>query len=800
MYTNVEEFKKKYEELCGEHFADKPNKLEPLEQYLSLATLLSEEIRSMWTKSRDNHRDSKKVYYFSSEFLIGHLLSQNIKALNSTDTIAQGLQDLGISLEELLTLEYDAGLGNGGLGRLAACLMDSMTHLGIAGRGNSIRYRHGFFKQIIENFEQKEVTEDWLKNGYPWETKRLGRSVNVRFGGTVDIDYINGKHYFLQKNYWEVKAVPYEISILSNDTKKHVNSLRLWEAQAINGFDFYTYDKGNYHNALNEQIKAENLTQILYPNNNHPEGKQLRLMQEYFLVSAGVTAIFNEYEKHYGSIDGIEDKVCIHINDTHPALCIPELMRLFLDRYELKWKDAWHKTIKIISYTNHTILPEASEVWSVELMRKVQPRIYMIIEEIDRRFTNELIENPNVDDNTISQISIIRNGWIHMAPLSVLGSHSINGVAELHTEILKKINMKPYYNLFPQKFNNITNGISHRVFLMNANEKLAALITKYIGGEWKNDTYKLKDLLKYKDDTAFIRDFKNIKYENKVRLSNIIKQTTGYDVNPNSIFDVQVKRIHAYKRQLLNILGIIWRCIQDQGYIENMHPHTFIFAGKAAPGYTYAKSIIRLCCRLAERVNNDPVLSKKIKIVFLPNFNVTLAQSIYPAADISQQISTAGMEASGTGNMKLMMNGAVTLGTLDGANVEISKLVGNENIIIFGMNADEVSQLRESGYNPLEHMENKKLNEVVNLLISGLFTEDIRPFDDIYHSLSTEGDYFFVLKDFVSYINACQKCEELYSKGDVFTKMQIHNVAMSGHFSSDRTVREYAKDIWKVKV
>ncbi len=799
MYNTAEEFIEKYTELCKEHFADGPEMLEPLEQYLALATLLSEEIRSMWAKSRDDNRDNKKVYYFSSEFLIGHLLTQNMKALQVRHVIEEGLKNLGISYRSLLALEQDACLGNGGLGRLAACFMDSMTHLRIAGRGNSIRYRHGFFKQEIENFEQKEVAENWLENGYPWETRRPGRSQKVRFGGKVNIEYKEGRLFFSHVDYWEVRAVPYEISILANDKVNYVNSLRLWDAQATDGFDFNSYDCGDYNGAVQNQIKAENLTQVLYPSDNCPEGKKLRLMQEYFFVSAGLMAIIDEYDKHNNGIDGLEDKVVIHINDTHPALCIPELMRILIDKYDILWDDAWKMTQKMVSYTNHTILPEALETWDIKLMHAVQPRISMIIEEINRRFIDRLMDEPSIDNSIITQVEIIRNGWVHMAGLAVLGSHSVNGVAELHTEILKKHVMKPYYDICPHKFNNKTNGISHRIFLINSNEALANLYDKSIGESWRNHPDRLQDLLKFKDDAAFIEEFKKIKYAKKEILSKIVKHRSGYTIDPSSIMDVQVKRIHAYKRQLLNILGIMYRCRMDKNYLESMHPHTFIFAGKAAPSYTYAKSIIRLTLRLAERINTDPVLSKKIKVVFLPNFNVSLAERIYPAADISQQISTAGMEASGTGNMKFMMNGAVTLGTLDGANVEISELVGPENIVIFGLTADEVNVERSAGYNPMHHLSEHKMREVTNMLQTGFFMGDMHQFDDIYRSLTSEGDYFLVLKDFKSYMDACFKCENLYTNNDKFVKMQIHNCAMSGHFSSDRTIKEYSRDIWNVE-
>jgi glycogen phosphorylase len=799
MYQNIDDFKQRYEELCHEHFAEAPTGLKPVEQYLALATLLSESIRSKWAVSRNVHTQEKKVYYFSSEFLIGHLLSQNIKALDAWDVVDDGLKSFGISFDQLLKIEHDAGLGNGGLGRLAACFMDSMTHLGIAGRGNSIRYKHGFFRQEIVDFEQKEVAENWMENGYPWETKRLGRSVDVHFGGNVNVGFKDGRLTFSHENYWQVKAVPYDVSIISNDNDEHVNALRLWDAQAKDGFNFHIYNAGDYTGAIANQIRAENLTQILYPNDSHPKGKQLRLMQEYFFVCAGVDAIVEEYVENMGCLDGIEDNICIHINDTHPALCVAELMRVFLDDHALLWKVAWEKTQKIISYTNHTILPEALETWSVELLNKVQPRVYMIIEEINRRFIDALMDDPKIDNAIIGQVSIIKDGYVHMAALSVVGSHSVNGVAELHSEIIKKSVMNPYYRLYPERFNNKTNGISPRIFLSNANPELSNLISEYIGDGWKHDSYQLKKLLDYKNDSKLIDQFKKIKYDNKVKLASIIKEKTGYEVDPNSIFDIQVKRIHAYKRQLLNILGIMYRCSSDPEYLNNMHPHTFIFAGKAAPSYDYAKSIIRLCCRLSQRINNDPILSKKIKVIFLPNFNVSLAQYIYPAADISQQISTAGMEASGTGNMKFMMNGAVTLGTLDGANVEIGELVGDDNIVIFGMDVDEVGASRSKNYDPMQYIVDPKMREMVNRLQSGFFVGDMRQFQDVYDSLFSHGDYFRVLEDFESYMAACKRCEDIYVDGDEFVKMQIHNIAMSGHFSSDRTIRQYAKEIWNVE-
>ncbi|MEX1376353.1 MAG: glycogen/starch/alpha-glucan phosphorylase [Eubacteriales bacterium] len=801
MFKSKEDFKKRYREQCMSEFADEPNILKPVEQYLSLASLFSEEIRKIWTVSRNKRRMDKKIYYFSSEFLIGHTLTQNIKSFKMEEIVREGLKDINIDYDFLIKQEKDAGLGNGGLGRLAACFMDSMTALGISAKGHSIRYNHGFFTQVIENFEQKEVADDWLKNGYPWETKHPGKAVIVKFGGHVDIEYINERLYFNHEDYWAVRAMPYDVSIMSYDNKEHVNALRLWDAEPIDRFDFVSFNSGDYFKAFECEIEAQKLTQLLYPADNHPQGRKLRLMQEYFFVSAGINSIVEEYMEYHDSIDGIEDNVAVHINDTHPALCVPELMRIFVDEYDILWDKAWDMTTKIVSYTNHTILPEALETWSCDLMREVQPRIYMIIDEINRRFTDAMMERDDFDHNRMHTVSIIKDNTIHMAALSMVGSHSINGVAALHTEILKTRVMKPYYELFPERFNNKTNGISHRTFLLNANHKLSDLISSSIGEKWIKNPYELKELLKYKEDAAFREEFAKIKYENKIELSDLIYDVTSYKVDPNSIFDIQVKRIHAYKRQLLNILAIMYRCNQDPEYIKNMEPHTFIFAGKSAPSYTYAKSIIRLCNRLAQRINNDPVLSQKIKVIFIPNFNVSIAQKIYPAADISQQISTAGMEASGTGNMKFMMNGAVTLGTLDGANVEIFELVGDENINIFGMTVEEVAELRHNGYDPWNVLDKDPvLRKTVNQLRVGFFGGGMEQFSDIYESLMKYGDSYFVLQDFKSYFDMCKKCEADYTNKDFFRKVQIHNIAMSGHFSSDRTIREYVDDIWKVKI
>jgi len=801
MFNNKEDFKKKFREQCMTEFADEPNLLKPVEQYLSLASLFSEEIRKLWTVSRNKRRMDKKVYYFSSEFLIGHILSKNIKSFKVEDIVKNGLDEMGIDLGVLIRQEKDAGLGNGGLGRLAACFMDSMSALGISAKGHSIRYNHGFFTQEIKNFEQIEVADDWLINGYPWETKHPGRAVIVKFGGHVDIEYINDRLYFSHEDYSAIKAVPYDVSIMSYDNMEHVNALRLWDAEPIDSFNFNAFNNGDYFGAMKNDIEAKKLTQLLYPADNHHEGRKLRLMQEYFFVSAGIYSIIEEYAEYHNGIEGIEEKVAVHINDTHPALCIPELMRIFVDEHDILWDKAWDMTTKIVSYTNHTILPEALETWSSDLMRGVQPRIYMIIDEINRRFIDSLMDRDDFDHSQIHSVSIIKDNLIHMAALALVGSHSVNGVAALHTNILKESVMKPYYNIFPERFNNKTNGISHRTFLLNANPKLSNLITSSIGESWIKKPYELKKLISYKEDASFREEFAKIKYENKIILSELIYDLTSYKVDPNSMFDIQVKRIHAYKRQLLNILAIMYRCNLDPSYLKNMEPHTFIFAGKAAPSYTYAKSIIRLCARLAQRINNDPVLSKKLKVIFIPNFNVSIAQRIYPAADISQQISKAGMEASGTGNMKFMMNGAVTLGTLDGANVEIKDLVGNENISIFGMTVEDIAELRHHRYDPWSVLEKDPvLRKVVGQLKSGFFGGGMDQFNDIYDSLMLYGDSYFVLKDFHSYFEVCKKCEDDYKNKDLFRKIQIHNIAMSGHFSSDRTIREYVTDIWKVKI
>ena len=747
--------------------------------------------------------DEKRVYYFSMEFLMGKLLKNYLINLGIEDMVREAMAELGEDLDALCSLEPDPALGNGGLGRLAACFLDSMAFCDIAGIGMGARYRFGLFKQKISDKRQMEEPDPWLTHGYPWEIRNANRAVKVRFGGHVDRSYEDGKIHFKHVDYQTVMAVPYDVPIIG-DGGKTVNMLRLWQAEPEEEkLDMKAFSSGRYSDAVKERNDVEAITTLLYPDDSTPEGKELRLKQEYFLVAAGIASIIRAYKKRSGTDNWADfpNKVAIHINDTHPALCVPELMRVLMDQEGLEWDEAWEITTKTISFTNHTVMPEALERWPIDLMERLLPRVYMIIEEIDRRYRESIDSNMDRRQEFLQATSILWDGQAKMANMSIIGSHSVNGVAAIHSDILKKDVFKEFYQLTPEKFNNKTNGISHRRFLIEANPKLTKLITDHIGEEWKRDTYKLEELLKYRDDENFLQQMKQIKYENKCRLAAYIKEKNGVDVDPNSIFDIQVKRIHAYKRQLLNMYKVMYLYNQlKKDPNLDIPPHTFIFAGKAAQSYEFAKEVIRLINTAAEIINNDPDIGGKIKVVFLENFSVSLGQLIYPAADISEQISTAGKEASGTGNMKFMFNGAVTLGTEDGANVEIHELVGDDNISIFGMSAEEVEEhyIKGDYFSQDVYDRDADIKEITDQLVNGFFSEVGTEFWSIFDALLRYGDEYFVFEDFRDYMRAWYETGNAYRDESRWLRMSLTNIAKAGHFSSDRTIMQYADEIWHV--
>lgn len=804
MISNKKEFCKAYKIKFAETQGKPLEAGSSREKYHALVALINGWLVPRWVDINKKYfkENEKQVYYFSMEFLIGKLLPNYLSGLGIESIVREALSDLNIDLDELISVETDAGLGNGGLGRLAACFLDSMAFLGIPGHGNGIRYKYGLFKQKMVNGYQAEVPDSWLDNGYPWEIRKPEKSIMVKFKGDIRADEKDGKMIFHHENYEPVLAVPYDMPMLGYNNLDNINTLRLWSAEPVaEEFDLDSFNRGDFKQAVGYMSEIEAISYILYPDDSTHAGRELRLKQEYFFVAAGLGSIVRYYREKLDSIKDLPKYASIHINDTHPALCIPELMRILIDEEGLGWDEAWDITVNTISYTNHTIMPEALEKWNVNIFKYLLPRVYMIVEEIDKRYRIDMARKHNVPMSIINETAVIKDHDIHMANLSVIGSHSVNGVSQLHSDILKEYLLKDFNKIYPGKINNKTNGVSHRRFLVDANPSLSSLISEGIGDEWTNDASKLKDLEKFKDDKLFLEKLGKSKRENKVILSNIIKENMGVEINPDSIFDIQVKRIHAYKRQLLNILRIM--DMYNQLKISSdfpYEPHTFIFAGKAAPGYHYAKMIIKLVNALANKINNDPEVNDLMKVVFLENFNVTLAEYIYPAADISEQISTASREASGTGNMKFMMNGALTLGTLDGANVEIEKAVGSKYVSIFGLNAKEVMDFYQRGtYNSWEEYHNcSKLSKIVDQLIDGFFPEEEGDFRDIYNSLLRDNDEFFVLKDFSPYTDAWYKLNLLYKDPQEWNHYALMNIANSGVFSSDRTIKEYADDIWHV--
>ncbi len=791
-----EEFIKSVKELTGESIEESTIR----EQYQALAKLVMKNIAGYMADShaRMNGKNNKKrLYYFSMEFLIGKMLDMNLINLGIHDLVAEGLKELDIDLKEIEAVEKDAGLGNGGLGRLAACFMDSLSFLNIPAIGMGLRYRYGLFEQKIIDGRQVEVPDRWLANGNQWELKKTAKSEIVKFYGHVKTEMVDGQLQFMHENYEAVLAMPYDIPIVDYDTKD-VNYLRLWSAESVDDFDLSSFNRGNYLNAVRNKAAAEAITHVLYPNDANEEGRILRLKQQYFFVSAGLKSIIRRYKNNNEDFSEIQDKIQIQINDTHPSLVIPELMRILMDEEGLGWDESWEKTSQICAYTNHTILPEALETWSISMMQQLLPRVYMIIEEINRRFVYD-----GADEYRDLRIrnSIIREGMVHMANLAIIGSKSVNGVAALHTNILINETFRELYQLYPKKFNSKTNGVSHRRFMLKANPELSQVITDAIGTDWKMQPEKLTDLNFYVEDKSFQDKIQRVKNQNKEKLARLIYETNHVSIDPQSIYDVHIKRIHEYKRQLMNALHImaLFKKIKYENY--EIHPRTFIFSGKAAPGYYMAKKIIQLITSLEKIVNQDKKVNQFMKVVFLENFNVTLAEKIYPAADVSQQISTASKEASGTGNMKFMMNGALTLGTLDGANVEIVELVGEENAFIFGLKSEEVIRYyQKGGYHSYHEYENNPdLKVVVNYLVNGFLQEDISEFKDLYDHLISYNDPYFVLKDFEPYKEAQERLNNTYMNQSKWLSMVIANIASSGYFSSDRTILDYNRDIWKIQ-
>lgn len=806
MFTSKEQFKEAFTEKVQTMFGQSLEESSTADKYVALSTLIRDIISKRWYQSNQQYQASKEkqVYYFSMEFLLGRLLGSNLFNLGITDICRQGLKELGIDLNELEAVEHDAGLGNGGLGRLAACFLDSMASLHLPGHGTGIRFRHGMFEQKIIDGYQIELPDNWLKDGYVWEVRKADRAVTVKFGGTVRMERQGGRLVAIHEDYEPVLAVPYDVPVVGANCST-VNTLRLWSAET-NTFDFSSFSKGDFLKAVEEKYSLEATSQILYPDDNYPEGKTLRLKQQYFFVSAGIQSIIRRFKRTHGQAPAdlakFHKKIAIHINDTHPALAIPELMRIFMDEEGLGWDQAWKITRHTVSYTNHTILPEALEKWPVEMVKTLLPRMYMIIHEINERFCAELWKKYPGDWERISKMAIIGDGDVRMANLAVAGSYSINGVAEVHSNILKNEVMAPFHEFFPYRFNNKTNGVTHRRWLAKVNPGLAALISEAIGQGWLAHPDELANLYRFAQDAAFQSKVRAVKQANKGRLADYIRKTMGIDVDVNSIFDVQVKRIHAYKRQTLNalhILDLYNRLKADPSL--SIEPRTFIFAGKSATGYYLAKRIIKFINTLAQLINNDPDIGGKIKVVFLENYSVSLAELIIPAADVSEQISTASKEASGTGNMKLMMNGAVTIGTLDGANIEIKDEVGDDNIVIFGLTAEQVlNYYKYGGYTVLDiYNNNPRIKLVVDQLVNGFLPVSPDEFDCIHHSLMRTNDEYFVLKDFAEYAAAQERINSLYGRQRDWQSMVINNIAFSGRFASDRTVAEYAIDIWQVK-
>ena len=759
------------------------------------------------TQNAYEEQDPKVLYYMSMEFLMGRALGNNLINLGAYGEVKEALEELGFDLNCIEDQEPDPALGNGGLGRLAACFLDSLATLNYCAYGCGIRYRYGMFKQKIEDGFQIEEPDNWLKNGYPFELRRPEYAKEVHFGGYVRVEYdhATGQNKFIHEGYQAVKAIPYDMPIVGYNNKV-VNTLRIWDAEPIVDFELDSFDKGDYKKAVEQENLARNIVEVLYPNDNHYAGKELRLKQQYFFVSASIQAAIEKYKKNHSDIRKLYEKVCFQMNDTHPTVAVAELMRILVDEEGLGWDEAWEITTKCCAYTNHTIMSEALEKWPIELFSRLLPRVYQIIEEINRRFILDIQAKYPGNYEKIKKMAIIYDGQVKMAHLAIVAGFSVNGVARLHTEILKNQELHDFYEMMPQKFNNKTNGITQRRFLLHGNPLLAKWVTDHIGPDWITDLPQLKKLAVYADDEKALQEFMNIKYQNKVRLAKYILEHNGVEVDPHSIFDVQVKRLHEYKRQLLNILHVIYLYNQIKQHPEmDFYPRTFIFGAKASAGYHTAKKIIKLINSVADVVNNDTSINGKLKVVFIENYRVSNAEMIFAAADVSEQISTASKEASGTGNMKFMLNGAPTLGTMDGANVEIVEEVGADNAFIFGLSSDEVINYENNGgYDPnVIYNTDGDIRQVLMQLINGTFSDDTELFRDLYDSLlntknTDRPDRYFILADFRAYAEAQKRVEEAYRDEKRWAKMALLNTANSGKFTSDRTIQEYVDDIWKL--
>ena len=804
-----EAFKKDVEQNVKQLFRKTVDEASQQELYQAVSYVVKDAIIDDWIATQKQYEkdDPKIVYYMSMEFLLGRALGNNLINMTAYKEVKEALEEMGLNLNELEDQEPDPALGNGGLGRLAACFLDSLASLGYAAYGCGIRYRYGMFKQKIKDGYQEERPDNWLKNGNPFELRRPEYAKEVRFGGNIRVEYDDktGDIRFKQENYESVLAVPYDYPIVGYDNHI-VNTLRIWDAEPIVDFQLDSFDRGDYHKAVEQQNLAKTIVEVLYPNDNHYAGKELRLKQQYFFVSASLQAALTKYKKHHDDIHKLPEKMTIQMNDTHPTVAVAELMRLLLDEEGLGWDEAWEITSKTCAYTNHTIMSEALEKWPIDLFSRLLPRVYQIIQEIDRRFVAQIREMYPGNEEKVAKMQILRDGQVKMAHLAIVAGYSVNGVARLHTEILKKQELRDFYEMMPEKFNNKTNGITQRRFLMHGNPLLADWVTDKLGTkDWITDLSLMSGLKKWVDDEEALKEFMSIKYENKVRLAKYIKEHNGIEVDPRTIFDVQVKRLHEYKRQLLNILHVMYLYNEIKEHPEiSFYPRTFIFGAKASAGYIRAKQIIKLINSVADVVNNDRSINGKLKVVFIEDYRVSNAEIIFAAADVSEQISTASKEASGTGNMKFMLNGAPTLGTMDGANVEIVEEVGAENAFIFGLSSDEVINYENNGgYNPMDiYNSDADIRRVVNQLVDGTYSQgDKEMYRDLYNSLLTaqggsKADTYFILKDFRSYADTQKKVEEAYRDKDRWAKMALLNTASCGKFSSDRTIQEYVDDIW----
>ncbi|MBO4668497.1 MAG: glycogen/starch/alpha-glucan phosphorylase [Lachnospiraceae bacterium] len=807
MVINKKEFKKNVQDYLKTFYRRTVEDASQQQIYSAVAFAVKDYIVDRWAASQKEFekKDAKTVYYLSMEFLMGRALGNTVINLKADKEIRKALEELGLDLDAIEDQEPDAALGNGGLGRLAACFLDSLATLGYPAYGCGIRYKYGMFKQEIKDGYQVERPDDWLAEGNPFEIKRPEYACEVKFGGYVRYSRDEqGREHFTQEGAQSVRAIPYDLPVVGYGNNV-VNTLRIWDAEAIDNFNLESFDRGDYHKAVEQQNLARLICEVLYPNDNHYAGKELRLKQQYFFVSASIQRAVAKFMSTHDDIRKLPEKVVFQLNDTHPTVTVPELMRILMDDYYLSWDEAWSITNRCCAYTNHTIMSEALEKWPIDLFSRLLPRVYQIVEEINRRFTEQLQQRYPNDYSKLQKMAILMDGQVRMANLAIVAGFSVNGVARLHTEILKKEQLRDFYEIFPEKFNNKTNGITQRRFLLHGNPLLANWVTGKIGDEWITNLPHINELAVYADDKKSQKEFMNIKYQNKLRLCKYIQEHNGIEVDPRSIFDVQVKRLHEYKRQLLNIMHVMYLYNQLRANPEmDFYPRTFIFGAKASAGYRRAKAIIKLINSVADVVNNDKSIKGKMKVVFIENYRVSNAEWIFAASDVSEQISTASKEASGTGNMKFMLNGAVTIGTMDGANVEIVEEVGAENAFIFGLSSDEVINYENNGgYNPCEIFNtDQDIRLVMTQMINGFYSpDDPDRFREIYDSLlCTRGgeraDQYFILKDFRSYAEAQKKVEEAYRDEQRWAKMALLNVAKSGKFSSDRTIEEYVRDIW----